>query len=78
MNDAFFVRLFRAVGDLSRDRERFIDGNSPSPQPLGQVLTLDHLHGEEVRSGTVRQGGALEAIKVHVLDRGVDGADLIP
>ena len=48
MDDPVFVRLFERLSDLSGDRQRFIQGNRPSCDPLRQVLALDELHDQRV------------------------------
>jgi len=44
MNDSLLVRRFERLRDLSRDRERFIDRNRASRDPLGKILALDEFH----------------------------------
>src|SRR5215471_21294852 len=53
MDDALFVRGFEGLRDLSRDRQRFIDGNCPTRDPLREILTLDKLHYQRVDATAV-------------------------
>ena len=39
VNDALLVRGFERLGDLSGDRQRFVDGNRTACDPLRQVVT---------------------------------------
>ena len=46
MDDPLLVRGLERLGDLSRDRERFIDRNRAPRDPVGQRHTLDEFHHE--------------------------------
>ena len=46
MDDAAFVRLFKGLGDLLRDRDGLIDGNRTAPQSLREVFAFDELQDE--------------------------------
>ena len=62
MNDAVFVRGFERLGNLLRDRQRFVEGNRTLRNALRQVIALDQLHHE--------RGNAL------ALFEAVDGGDV--
>jgi hypothetical protein len=38
MNDALLVRRFERLGNLLRDRQRFVDGDRPARDALRQIL----------------------------------------
>ena len=38
------VRGLERIGDLLRDRQRFVEGDRPARDPLRQIVTLDQLH----------------------------------
>ena len=48
MNDAFLMRLFQSPGDLFGDTERFVHRNRTSLDALGQRLSGDEFHDEEL------------------------------
>ena len=48
MDDALLVRGFERLGDLARERQRLLDRQRAAPQPLGQRLSLDQLHDQEL------------------------------
>ena len=47
MNDAALVSRLERVGDLPRDRERFIDRNRPVRDAIGKRRPFDQLHDQE-------------------------------
>ena len=51
MDDALLVRGFERLGDLLRDRQRFVEWNRAARDALRQVLALDEFHhqGGDVR-----------------------------
>ena len=46
MDDALLVRGFERLGDLLRDRQRFVERNRAARDPLREVLALDEFHDE--------------------------------
>ena len=44
MDDALLVRGFERLGDLLRDRQRFVERNRSARDALRQVLAFDQLH----------------------------------
>ena len=46
MDDALLVRGFERVGDLLRDRQRFVERDRAARDPLRQILALDQFHHE--------------------------------
>ena len=48
MNDPLLVRSLERIGELSRDRERFVEGDGAAGNPLGEIVALDELHDEGV------------------------------
>ena len=73
MDDALLVRLLESLRDLPGDGHGLVDGNRPALQPLGEVLALDQLHGEQVSVAAVRERRLLESVEVgdrRVVERG--------
>ena len=58
MDDPLVVRRHQCVGNLSGDRQRFIDRNGAFGNALSQRLPFDELHHEELRAGCL-----LEAVQ---------------
>ena len=52
MNDPLLVRRFEGIGDLFRDRQRFVERNRPARDPLREILAFDELEHE--RGNAVR------------------------
>ena len=48
MDDALLVRRFERLCDLSRDRQRFVEGNRPLRNPIGERRPVDQLHDERL------------------------------
>ena len=46
MDDALLVRGFERVGNLPRDRQRFVERNGAAGDSLRQILALDQFHDE--------------------------------
>ena len=46
VDDPLLVRRFERLGDLPRDRQRFVERNRPARDPLGERLALDQLQHE--------------------------------
>ena len=46
MDDALLVRGFERVGDLLRDRQRFVERDRAARDALRQILALDEFHHE--------------------------------
>ena len=46
MNDPLLVRGFERVGDLLRDRQRFVERDRAARDTLRQVVALDQFHHE--------------------------------
>jgi len=46
VDDAALVRFFEAVGNLLRDGDRFVDGERPAPQAVGEVFALHELEDQ--------------------------------
>ena len=58
MDDPLLVRFLEGLGDLPRDVDRLVDRNRAAADPLGEVLTLDQLHGKKGhRAGACRLFG---------------------
>ena len=75
MDDAFLVRFLERLGDLSRDRDCIAHGHRPAPEAFGEILSVDELHREEMRDGSVRERRLLEGVElgdVRVVERGED------
>ena len=73
VDDALLVRGLERLGDLARDRDRFVDGDRPALEPLCQVLALDQLHREQMSARPVGLRDLLEGIQlrdVRVVQRG--------
>ncbi len=47
MHDADLVGGVERVGHLHDERQRFVGGHAPRPQPLGQRLPVQELHRDE-------------------------------
>ena len=62
VDDALLVRFLEGLGDLAGDRDRVLHRHRAALEPLGEVLTLDELHRQEVHSGAVGPRHALEAV----------------
>ena len=60
MNDAGLVRGFECLGDLLRDRQRFVQRDCAPPEALREVLAFDQLHHEgmhvQALGSRLRQG----------------------
>ena len=69
MDDAALVRRFERLGDLPRDRQRFVERDRPPRDAIGQRRTVDQLHHEIVGPDVVQRAD------VRVVERG-DGAGL--
>ena len=68
MDDALFVRRFEGLGDLTREPQRFVRGNRTARHALGQRLSRDQLHDQEVAAI-----GGVESVQrgdVRVIERG--------
>ena len=50
MDDALLVRRFERLGDLLRDRQRFVERDRAARDPLRQILALDEFHHERVHA----------------------------
>ena len=48
MDDALLVRGFEGLGDLTRDRQGFVQRNRPTSDPIGQRVALDQFEDERV------------------------------
>ena len=73
VDDALLVRLLERLGDLPRDWQRLVRCDRSPLQPLGEVLALDQLHGDQVNRRAIAKRGRLEAIElcdVRVVERG--------
>ena len=53
MDDALLVRRFERVGDLPRDRQRFVERNRALRDAIGERRPFDQLEDERVRRATV-------------------------
>ena len=68
MDDAFFMRGFQRLGNLTRHGEGLLDRHRTTLQPVGERFPLDQLHDEEVTPV-----GLLHAMKrgdVRMIERG--------
>ena len=52
VDDALLVRRFERLGDLFRDRQRFIEWNWPLRDPIGERRPLDQLQDERTPSSS--------------------------
>ena len=68
MDDALLVRRLERVGDLPRDRQRFIERKPALGDPLGERRPFDQLHDE--RRGPVRLFEPVDAADVRMIQRG--------
>ena len=50
MDDALLVRGFERFGDLARDRQRLVQRQRPSRDPIGQRRAFDQFHHQRARS----------------------------
>ena len=50
MDDALLVRRFERIGDLPRDRQRFVERDGAARDALRQILAFDELHHERARA----------------------------
>ena len=64
VDDAVLVRLLERLGDLLRDRDRFVHGDRAAREAFREVLAGDELHRQEVEGGAVGQRRALESVDV--------------
>jgi len=55
MNDAALVRCRKAINDLCRDLQSFVERDGTALQPLRQRLALDKFQHEEERSPSLFQ-----------------------
>ncbi len=64
MDDALLVRRFERVGDLFRDRQRFVERNRAARDALRQILALDQFHHERVTPACpeASKGCSLESV----------------
>ncbi len=46
MDDPLLVRRLKRLGDLFRDRQRFVERDGTADDSLGEILTHDQLHDE--------------------------------
>ena len=46
MDDALFVRGLECIGDLLRNRDRFIERKGTACDPIGQRVALDQFEDE--------------------------------
>jgi hypothetical protein len=64
VDDALLVRGLERLGDLPRDRDRFVRGDGAPLQALGDVLAFGQLHREEAdRARAAVQGRLLERVE---------------
>ena len=68
VNDPLLVRGFERLGDLLRDRQRFVDRDRATRDALGQVLALDQFHHE--RGDAAAFFEAVDGGDVRMVERG--------
>ena len=51
MDDTALVGRFKRVGDLFRNAQRFVDGQSTVVQSLGEGVAVDEFHNERANAG---------------------------
>ncbi len=64
VDDAVPVRLLEGLGDLLRDRDRFVYGDRAARQTFREVLAGDELHRQEVEGGAIGERRVLESVDV--------------
>jgi hypothetical protein len=70
MDDAFLVGRFESLRDLSRNRERFIDGDLSSRDSAVQALAVHQFEHEELL--TVGLVQTVDRANMRVIERGQD------
>ena len=50
MDDALLMRGFERLADLARDRQRFLERNRTTRDPIGERVALDQFEDERVTS----------------------------
>ena len=68
MDDALLVRGLERLGDLPRDRQRFVERDRPVRDPLGERRALDQLHHQRVDAAAVFE--AVDVRDVRMVERG--------
>ena len=54
MDDACFVGSFECVDDLSGDGQRFVDGDRPLRDAIGERRPIDQFQDQGARAGLCR------------------------
>ena len=70
MDDPLLVRRFERVGDLSRDRQRFVERNRAASNPHRQIVAFDELHDEGVHAAAIFE--SVDRRDVRMIERGED------
>ena len=70
MDDAVLVRGFECVGNLPRDRQRLVERDRPSRDPVGERLALDEF--EDQGAHAVRVLHPVDRCDVRMVQRGED------
>ena len=68
MDDAVLVRRFERLGNLPRDRQRFVDGQRAARDPVGERVALDQLQDERVDVAAVLE--PVDRRDVRMVERG--------
>ena len=68
MDDAVLVRGLERLGDLPRDRQRFVERKRALRDAVGQRRPLDELHHERARAAALFE--AVDLRDVRVIERG--------
>ena len=68
MDDPLLVRRFERLGDLLRDRQRFVERDRAARDSLREILALDQFHDE--RAHTAGFFEAVDVRDVRMVQRG--------
>ena len=71
VDDPLLVRGFERVGDLLRDRQRFVERDRAARQPLRQIVAFDQFHDERMHAA-----GFFKSVNVAMLGWLRDASDL--